>query len=507
MKNRFYLVTIFAIGATSLIYEIYSTRVLFLFILQTNWAITIAITAFLTGLAFSSLLFSKIHRSEKNNLTLLFYMQITVALYGFLVLSHYELIPVLTSLINNIFRNGTVSEFFKISLMWIYLFVPAFFIGGSFPLINGLYLKSKASGVSSSGTVYFWDTIGSVFGALVAGFILLPFLGFYLTCAVAALLNLIIGFFLAQNTRMRLIPIALFTVVLGISFYPYILPGLKNQKNPLDSRFGKVIFQQNSPYGIVTVGTHADPENGRIIKGLFINYRDMCYTSSKSELKLASDPISKLKNKSQILVIGLGCGLTANQAASDPKVAHVDIVEINPIVVKADREEFAKENNNLLENKKITLLTEDGAQYLRTTNKTYDAIIIDIEEPTIIDSSPLYTKEYFYFAKLRLKTNGIFALWAQNGTPDYAKVLYNTLGSEFNYVSPRVLDGFFIFYSSDYNYIFNLLDLKEKQAVKNILNSPVQEINTLNKPIIDNYFDLKKFFDLPKNYHEPYSKN
>jgi hypothetical protein len=52
-----YLGVIFLVGFTSLIYEIYSVRVLFMFFVENTQGATIAISSFLGGLAFSSLFF------------------------------------------------------------------------------------------------------------------------------------------------------------------------------------------------------------------------------------------------------------------------------------------------------------------------------------------------------------------------------------------------------------------------------------------------------------------
>ena len=54
---------------------------------------------------------------------------------------------------------------------------PAFFVGGTFPLALFLYADRKDDLNRSSGVLYFWDTFGGIVGALLCGFVFIPYLG------------------------------------------------------------------------------------------------------------------------------------------------------------------------------------------------------------------------------------------------------------------------------------------------------------------------------------------
>ena len=104
-------------------YEIYSTRVLFLFFTETSWAITIAISAFLGGLAFSSLFFSSLaHKNPSRIFLLIWAMQMAAAVYGFFILRNYELIPRLIDHLQVAVGGGSLAVIARNALMWIYLF-------------------------------------------------------------------------------------------------------------------------------------------------------------------------------------------------------------------------------------------------------------------------------------------------------------------------------------------------------------------------------------------------
>ncbi len=550
-KKIFYLNLIFWIGLTSLVYEIYSTKVLFLFFMETSHAVTIAISAFLAGLAFSSLLFSSLARnSTKNNLLIIFWMQIAVIVYGYFILKQYYLIPQVIDFLRANVESVGFANFLKIIIIWIYLFIPAFFIGGSFPLVNGLYLESVEKGTRDTGLVYFWDTFGSILGAFLAGFLLLPQLGFRLTCVVAIFINLLIALSIAPKKKWYIF-ILLFGLLILINEYFFyqknkinIIPddstplvhALQPQENlsssfltdkptnknlmasaaipeypELDKIFGNILFQENSPFGKITIGNNAREQDGN--KVLFVNYRDMCHSQShSSESKIGVLATSNLPENSRVLNIGLGCGFTAGAINQQKTVTKLDVAEINAVVAKGTSQFFTKENGDVLNSPKTTLLIEDGAEFIRNTQNKYNAIVIDIEEVSVIYSSPLYTKEYFTIAKNKMSDDGILALWAQRGGEEFEKIIYNTLRSVFENVEIIMIDGFYTFYASSSSTrmpdpaLAGRTTSLAKQEVKKVLDNPINLINTLDNQILEKYFDVRAYFNLPIDYEEEFIK-
>ena len=88
--------------------------------------------------------------------------------------------------------------------------------------------------------------------------------------------------------------------------------------------------------------------------------------------------------------------------AEHHNTSDVTIVEINPVVYEAARSHFASWNGEVLDMDHVSVIIDDGAAILRKMEEHYDAIVIDIEEATVIQSSPLYTVDYFRIAKSKL---------------------------------------------------------------------------------------------------------
>ncbi|OVE73358.1 hypothetical protein BVX93_01885 [bacterium B13(2017)] len=71
-------------------------------------------------------------------------------------------------------------------IAFIFISIPAVFIGGTFPIIGRVLIRHKVNLKKKLGKIYCVNTFGSSIGALICGFILIRYLGFkriLFTCA------------------------------------------------------------------------------------------------------------------------------------------------------------------------------------------------------------------------------------------------------------------------------------------------------------------------------------
>jgi spermidine synthase len=113
----------------------------------------------------------------------------------------------------------------------------------------------------------------------------------------------------------------------------------------------------------------------------------------------------------KVLVIGCGAGVTAGAVSIDPRVEHVVIVEIEPLVPSVVSEYFGEYNFNVVKNPKTEVIIDDGRHYLLTTREKFDAITSDPLDPWVKGTATLYTKEFFELAKSKLKPGGVLTVW------------------------------------------------------------------------------------------------
>lgn len=81
----------------------------------------------------------------------------------------------------------------KFVLAILVLFVPAFFMGGTFPVMGQLLIRSPQGLGRTGSLLYGTNTIGAAVGAVVAGFVLLPAIGLRGSYLCVVSLNALIG--------------------------------------------------------------------------------------------------------------------------------------------------------------------------------------------------------------------------------------------------------------------------------------------------------------------------
>lgn len=120
-------------------------------------------------------------------------------------------------------------------------------------------------------------------------------------------------------------------------------------------------------------------------------------------------------NIKNVLVIGGGDGGTVRELVRYPSIQHVDMVEIDKVVVDVSRN-FFPTISCALDNEKVNVLYEDGVEFVKDKNNFYDLIIIDSTDP-IGPGEGLFTTEFYNNCYNALTSEGI--LVNQNETPIY----------------------------------------------------------------------------------------
>lgn len=112
-----------------------------------------------------------------------------------------------------------------------------------------------------------------------------------------------------------------------------------------------------------------------------------------------------------VLVIGLGTGITAGTIAMHPDVRKVDVYEINHTLKRLHRD-FPAETLDVLSNAKINVRWQDGRSGLALNETKYDIIT---QQPLYLiqaGSGILLSKEYMQLVQRRLKPGGVFCIYS-----------------------------------------------------------------------------------------------
>ncbi|MEN8142340.1 MAG: fused MFS/spermidine synthase, partial [Thermodesulfobacteriota bacterium] len=185
---------LFGSGLCALVYQTVWIRELRLVFGASTLAISAVMAIFLGGIGFGSIYLGRY--AEKHRLPLKLYGQLEIAITITAAIS-----PLLISLVRFVYiaTGGSLamgsffSTIFRLILSILVIGGPTFLMGGTLPAMARAFETESDSNRSRLGLLYGINTIGAVFGVILATFFLLEMLGTVATLWATCLLNLLVG--------------------------------------------------------------------------------------------------------------------------------------------------------------------------------------------------------------------------------------------------------------------------------------------------------------------------
>jgi spermidine synthase len=281
---------------------------------------------------------------------------------------------------------------------FILFFPPLFALGMVSPYAIKLRTASLSEVGRSAGNLYAVSTAASVAAALLTGFILIPNFGVSRLTAATGVALLLAAAFSAIIEKTRLVRKASLAV-LCIAF-AVTAPFIQTAPLPTSANASLVAFEE-SPYAQIMV---IDYREARflLIDGAIHTFTDIATGETLFPYVNVLDISRFIHNDpGDALLIGLGGGSVAKHFADAGW--NVDAVEIDPVVVRFALDHFAFAPED------ARIYTMDGRQFLRTTGKRYDIIILDAFGSGSIPFH-LVTSEAFKLVSSRLIDDGVLAI-------------------------------------------------------------------------------------------------
>jgi hypothetical protein len=137
-------------------------------------------------------------------------------------------------------------------------------------------------------------------------------------------------------------------------------------------------------------------------------------------------------NPRRSLVIGLGTGSTAGWLGAVPTMQRVDVVELEPAVLRVAKA-CTPVNHDVLHNPKVHIRIGDAREVLLATAAHYDIIFSEPSNPYRAGIASLFTEEFYQASKARLNSGGIFLQWLQaySVEPATIRTIFATIGHVF----------------------------------------------------------------------------
>jgi predicted membrane-bound spermidine synthase len=382
------LATVFVTGGCVLIIELMGTRILAPYFGSGiyTWSALIAITlaALALGYSFGGRLADRLPKT-----TMLYSLCLAAGLW---TLSTPMLARALLPLLAHIpdIRVGVL-----ISSTVLY-FPNLFLLGAIGPYVIRLMTRRRENAGSVSGLVFAISTIGSLTGALVTGFMLIPHYGVQAIFTFSGALLLALAIF--GNFRPKFIGYAIFlaSIVVALIFF--------SRKQPDENISIEILEEVPSFYGQLQV-IRRGKEKALLVDGIGQNYvydgnsYATPYINFVSALPVLSQRPVKPARKA--LVIGLGAGqltMLLQQAGFD-----VDAVEIDPEVGELAKKHFGFS----LPPEHIHYM--DGRLFLLRDRSMYEYIVLDAFSAEQI-ASHLLSREALSETSAHLTETGLLAI-------------------------------------------------------------------------------------------------
>ena len=180
-------------GFASLLCQLAWIRALILIVGSSVYAFTITLTSFLAGIGLGSLLYGRLlaRRGVLSTPAALTLAAGLAAAIGFTILLGLPLLGGLPALFLQGYRAGLQESFplfqaFIFSLNFLIMLLPTLGMGALFPLIAVLWTRNATAVGRGVGTAYAVNTVGTLFGALLGGLVLLPTFGIQRSVLLAA---------------------------------------------------------------------------------------------------------------------------------------------------------------------------------------------------------------------------------------------------------------------------------------------------------------------------------
>ncbi len=190
-------------GFTALAYEVIWTRLLVFLLTNSVYAFSIMLTTFLLGLALGSFLGGKLADRRKNLTALLGWMEIGIGVTALLVAFLFLYLPTIHRQIFGIYPGTSWSYWNAIRFLEAFgvMFLPTVLMGMSFPLAVKIVVPQISRLGSGVGRVYFFNTLGSMCGSFLTGFVFIVVWGTAVTTFLMIAVNLMIGIYLLLYSR------------------------------------------------------------------------------------------------------------------------------------------------------------------------------------------------------------------------------------------------------------------------------------------------------------------
>ena len=434
----------FLTAVASFVYEIGWIRMLSLVMGSATHSFEIMLSAFILGLALGALEIRRRADREPRPLRLLGYIQWGMGLAALATLPIYaasfDWMAELLGALDTTSEGYGLFNLSRYGLAAMVMMPSTFLAGMTLPLITTILLRA-GRGERSIGWVYGTNTLGSIVGVVLAGLLLLPWLGLKGMLVAGALLDMGVGVVLLHRSRepgearFRRIPGLAAAGALVVAAAMLLV--LRWDRAVLTSgvyRYGRVSTEATRPVlyyqdgRTATVGAYLTPgdsayvlsTNGKPDASLTQRWiraarqpllpRPVFRQDETTQLFLALLGLAHHPEARNVAVVGQGSGITGHYLLGSPRVERLVTVELEPAMVEGSRV-FYPANRRVFDDPRSRLAYADAKSFFARRGEEWDLIVSEPSNPWVSGTASLFTVEFYRQIRRHLEEDGVLVQW------------------------------------------------------------------------------------------------
>lgn len=499
-------------GFVAMLYEVAWTRVLALSLGSSTHAFSIMLATFIGGIATGAWVVGR-WRGLRRSLTAFGWAELALAVGMLVSLWGYHLLPYLFAQLGLLLARTPENHGWYQVLQFLVcagvMFGPALCLGMTLPLASRAATSDVARTGRSVGVVFSVNTVGTVAGAALTGLVLMPWLGLARTFAVGVVLNLVValavllrGWRLGRWGLLVGWPLVTWMAVVGVggslgdTWDRAFALGLWRVSPPPGSvreymeRVEQVDLRYHRDGASATVAVHAwkNAATGETDLTLRVNGKPDATTRGDlpTQLLLAHLPLLLKPESQDVLIVGLGSGVTCGSALTHPGIRKVDVVEISPEVREVAGTLFAPYNGRALEDPRVRVVVDDAKSFLRMTDQQYDVLISEPSNPWMAGVAGVFSEEFYETCRASLRPGGLMVQWVQ--LYESSEEVMETVAATFRSVFPafsiwQTLPGDLVLIGSEAPRAWDLEAMRERLAVPAV-QADLERVDLHRLPVV-----------------------
>ena len=312
------------------------------------------------------------------------------------------------------YRFDSLQEILRVAFVHLFgplliMGLPVLAMGASFPFVQRLVAERGETLGRRTGLLLLANIAGNVAGTLLVGFVLIDRLGTSGTLRLLAAVLLLPGLAAAtarRDWRRPALASGAVALLLGlVAVFP--------------SNFRLWAYFHSAPLDDFALAEDRACVNAlKKVEGedfLFINATSQNgHPFDDFHVLVGLLPALLHPDPERAMAVGLGIGATPYGMSRDPRLDHLDVVEIcggEVDLLRVLARRGATEVDRLLRDPRVDIHVGDGRKFLLATEQRFDVLTVDVVRPQAAFSGNLYSVEFYELLRSRLDTDGLVSQW------------------------------------------------------------------------------------------------